>query len=237
MDSDKLKHIIGKNIAVYRKRMGLTQAGLAEKLNYTDKAVSKWERGESMLDAQTLVLLADQFGITVNDLLADPDALPEQTGAYQQAMEKVVEKTLKRKADKRIILGLSSVLVWFVAMLIYVVLSSADVSFSWLAFFYAVPANAIVLLSLRSAWQDFRWNRGLISTIMWGGLLSIYVTLLIFGRISIWRMFLLGVPGQVAILLWFKLFRADKYKETNHGQEDPQSDDPGEEAGDDAGAN
>lgn len=237
MDSDKLKQIIGKNIAAYRKRMGLTQAGLAEKLNYTDKAVSKWERGESMLDAQTLVLLAKQFGVTVNDLLADPDALPEQTGAYQQAMEKVVEKTLKRKADKRIILGLSSILVWFVALLIYVVLSSVNVAYSWLAFFYAVPANAIVLLSLRSAWQDFRWNRGLISTIMWGGLLSIYVTLLILGRVSIWRMFLLGVPGQAAILLWFKLFRTEKNKETKHGQENPQSDDPGEETGNDAGGN
>ena len=237
MDSDKLKKIIGKNIAAYRKRKGLTQAGLAEKLNYTDKAVSKWERGESMLDAQTLVLLANQFGVTVNDLLADPDALPEQTSAYQQAMGKVVEKTLKRKADKRIILSLSSILVWFVALLIYVVLSSADVPYSWLAFFYAVPANAVVLLSLRSAWQDFRWNRGLISTIMWGGLLSVYVTLLIFGKISIWRMFLLGIPGQVAILLWFKLFRTDKYKETNHGQENPQSNDSGTETGNDPGAN
>ena len=237
MDSDKLKRIIGKNIAVYRKRLGLTQAGLAKKLNYTDKAVSKWERGESMLDAQTLVLLANQFGVTVNDLLSDPDALPEQTGAYQHAMEKVVEKTLKRKADKRIILGLSSVLVWFVALLIYVVLSSVDVAYSWLAFFYAVPANAIVLLSLRSAWKDFRWNRALISTIMWGGLLSIYITLLILGSVSIWRMFLLGVPGQIAILLWFKLFRADKYKETDHGQEDPQGDNPYPETGHDAGAN
>lgn len=237
MDSDKLKRIIGKNIAAYRKRMGLTQAGLAEKINYTDKAVSKWERGESMLDAQTLVLLASQFGVTVNDLLADPDVLPEQTGAVQQAMEKMVEKTLKRKADKRIILGLSSVLVWFVALLIYVVLSSVGVAYSWLAFFYAVPANAIVLLSLRSAWQDFRWNRGLISTIMWGGLLSVYVTLLIFSRISIWRMFLLGVPGQIAILLWFKLFRTEKYKETVYGQEGPQSNDPGSETGNDAGGN
>lgn len=236
MDSDKLKRIIGKNIAVHRKRMGLTQAGLAEKLNYTDKAVSKWERGESMLDAQTLVLLAKQFGITVNDLLADPDALPEQTSAYQQAVGKVVEKTLKRKADKRIILGLTTVLVWFVALLIYVVLSSMEVANSWLAFFYAVPANAIVLLSLRSAWQDFRWNRVLISTIMWGGLLSIYVTLLILGRISIWRMFLLGAPGQIAILLWFKLFRTEKFKETEHGQENPQSNDSGEEAGNDTGA-
>ena len=235
MDSDKLKRIIGKNIAAYRKRMGLTQAGLAEKLNYTDKAVSKWERGESMLDAQTLVLLANQFGVTVNDLLSDPDALPEQTGAVQQAMGKVVERTLKRKADKRIILGLSSVLVWFVALLIYVVLSSADVANSWLAFFYAVPADAIVLLSLRSAWRDFRWNRALISTIMWGSVLSVYMTLLILCHVNVWRIFLLGVPGQVAILLWFKLFRTDKYKEIDHGQEDPQSGHSGEETGNDPG--
>ena len=42
MDADKLKLQIGKNIAAYRKLAGLTQAGLAEKINYSDKAVSKW---------------------------------------------------------------------------------------------------------------------------------------------------------------------------------------------------
>ena len=105
MDGEKLKYLIGKNIAAHRKRCGLTQAGLADKLNYSDKAVSKWERGESVPDVLTLVQLAEQFGITVNDLLTDPDALPEETGAVQQAMGKVVEKTLKRKANKNIILG------------------------------------------------------------------------------------------------------------------------------------
>ena len=58
MEDDKLKKQIGANIASYRKRMRLTQAGLAEKLNYSDKAVSKWERGESAPDVQTLVQLA-----------------------------------------------------------------------------------------------------------------------------------------------------------------------------------
>ena len=161
MDTEKLKYIIGKNIAVYRKRCGLTQAGLADKLNYSDKAVSKWERGESTPDIITLAQLAELFGITVNELVQDPDALPEHTGAVQHAMEKVVERTLKRKADKNIILGLSSILVWFVALFLYVVCSGLELENSWLAFFYAIPANAIVLLSLRSAWHDFRWNRGL----------------------------------------------------------------------------
>ena len=159
MDDEKLKKQIGANIAAYRKRSGLTQAGLAEKLNYSDKAVSKWERGESAPDVQTLVQLAELYEITVNDLLVDPDALPEETGAVQRAMEKAVEKTLKRKADKRIILMLSSLVVWFVALLIFVVLSSFDVPKSWIAFIYAIPADAIVRLSLRSAWRDFRWNR------------------------------------------------------------------------------
>lgn len=215
MDDEKLKKQIGANIASYRKRFGMTQVGLAEKLNYSDKAISKWERGESAPDVQTLVQLAELFEVTVNDLLVDPNELPEATGAGQRVMEKAVEKTLKRKADKRIILQLSSVLTWFVALLTFVILSSLDVPKSWLAFFYAIPADAIVLLSLRSAWKDFRWNRVLISAIMWGSVLSIYVTLLVFLNQNLWKLFLLGIPGQAAILLWFRLYRKGSREEQN----------------------
>ena len=218
MEDEKLKYQIGRNIASYRKRAGLTQAGLAERLNYSDKAISKWERGESAPDVLTLVQLSEQFGITVNDLLVDPDALPEETGAVQQAMEQVVEKALKRKADKGTILSLSSILVWFVALFAYVMLSCFELTeaWSWIFFIYAIPANAIVLLSLRSAWHDFRWNQILISIIMWGSILSVYVSLLVFMNWNIWRMFLLGIPGQAAVLLWFRLFRKSK-KEELHG--------------------
>lgn len=215
MDDEKLKLQIGANIAAYRKRLGMTQAGLAEKLNYSDKAVSKWERGESVPDVLTLLQLAKKLGTTVNDLLVDPNELPPQTGAVQQAMGQVVAKTLKRKANKNIILGLSSILVWFVALLLFVVISSIGIEKSWLAFFYAVPANAIVLLSLRSAWKDFRWNQGLISAIMWGGLLSLYMSLLVLADISIPLMFVLGIPGQAAIILWFRLF--NKPEEDGNG--------------------
>ena len=215
MDADKLKNRIGVNISSYRKQIGWTQAKLAEKLNYSDKAVSKWERGESVPDVLILADLAEQMGITVNDLLADPNALPEQTGAVQQVMGLVVEKTLKRKADKNIILGLSSILVWFVALFAYVLLSTLEVPKSWLAFFYAVPADAIVMLSLRSAWRDFRWNRVLISAIMWGSVLSVYMTILILCGFNAWKIFLLGIPGQAAILLWFRMFRKTPGEEKN----------------------
>ena len=219
MDGEKLKLQIGSNIAAHRKRLGLTQAGLAEKLNYSDKAVSKWERGESIPDVLTLMQLAEQFEIRVGDLLEDPNALPEETTPFQQAMGQVSEKALKRKANKNIILGLSSILVWFVAMLIYVVVSSLDIPNSWLAFIYAIPATCIVMLSLRSAWQDFRWNRFLISGIMWGALVALYSTLFILINVNIWRMFLLGIPGQAAIFLWFRLFRHSADEETDNGQE------------------
>ena len=217
MDGEQLKQLIGKNITAHRKRCGLTQAALAEKLNYSDKAVSKWERGESVPDVITLAQLAGQFEISVNDLITDPNALPEQTTKVQQAMGKVVEKTLKRKANKFIILLLSSVLVWFVALLIYVVLASFGFEQGALAFLYAIPANAIVLLSMRSAWRDFRWNKAYISTIVWGVLLSFHITVLVFCQVNLWRVYLLGIPGQVAIFLWFRMFRPVKDEEKSNG--------------------
>ena len=220
MDDEKLKYQIGANIAAYRKQAGLTQAGLAEKLNYSDKAVSKWERGESLPDVLTLMQLANQFDITVNDLLVDPEALPGNPGTLEKAMTQVSEKALKRKANKNVILALSSTLVWFVALFAFVVLSSFDFleKYSCLLFFYAFPANAIVLLSLRSAWHDFRWNKALISAIVWGSLLSIYVTLNAVMGIYFWKIFLLGIPGQIAIFLWFRMFRgSDTKKENTNG--------------------
>lgn len=210
MNDEKLKLQLGANIASYRKRLGLTQLGLAEKLNYSDKAVSKWERGESMPDVLTLVQLAELFEVSVDELLIDPTALPETTGKVEKAMERVVEKTLKRKANKHAILGLASLLVWFVALLLFVVISSLDIPKSWIAFVYAIPADAIVMLSLRSAWRDFRWNQILVSAIVWGGLLSVYMTLYLFFGLNIWKIFLLGIPGQLAIFLWFRMFRPVK---------------------------
>lgn len=207
MDLEKLKYQIGSNIAVQRKQAGLTQAGLAEKLNYSDKAISKWERGESMPDVLTLTQLAEVFDITVNDLLSDPNELPGNPTKLEQAMTQVSEKALKRKANKNVILALSSTLVWFVALFIFVIISSFNLPNSWIAFFYAIPVNAIVLLSLRSAWHDFRWNRVLISLIIWGFLISIYASLVIFLHFNMWRMFLLGIPGEIATTLWFRLFR------------------------------
>lgn len=215
MNDEQLRVKLGGNIAAYRKRFGLTQAGLAEKLNYSDKAVSKWERGESLPDVHTLVQLAELFEVTVNDLLIDPNELPADGGKVQKVMEKAVEKALKRKADKRIIQWLCTTLVWFVALFLFVLISSFEIPGSWVAFIYAIPADAIVILSLKSAWRDFRWNKMLISQMMWGGILSIYISLLVFAGVNLWKLFLLGIPGQVAIILWFRMFYKVRKEDVN----------------------
>lgn len=214
MDDEQVKARIGSNIAFYRKQAGLTQAQLAERLNYSDKAVSKWERGESIPDVLTLMQIAAQFQVTVDALLGDVNALPDNPTTLERAMTQVSEKALKRKANKNIILALSTTLVWFVALFVFVVFSSFDIPYSGLAFFYAIPVNAIVLLSLRSAWHDFRWNKALISGIVWGSLVSVYASIWAFLDFNAWKIFLLGIPGQIAIFLWFRMFK--QVKEEKH---------------------
>lgn len=199
MDGDVLKNQIGSNIALFRRRAGLTQAGLAERLNYSDKAISKWERGESIPDVMTLVQLSELFGVSVNDLVADPKA--PATREPEEAAE-------KPKANKGVILALCSTLVWFVALLLFVIFSSFPslYRFSWLGFFFAVPVNAIVALSLLSAWGNYRFNQLLISILVWGFLIAFHFLGWVVFRYNFWKLFLLGIPGQIAIFLWFRLF-------------------------------
>lgn len=201
MDSEKLKLQIGNNIAAYRKTSGLTQAELAEKLNYSDKAVSKWERGESVPDVITLVQLAELFGIGVGDLVSNGQVTA-------QAQKKSAAP--KKRVNKTVIQCLVSLLVWFVALFVYVVLSSMQIPNTWIGFFYAVPANAIVLLTLRSAWKKYRLNHLLVSLIVWGSLVAFYATMLVFTGYNIWKLFLLGILGQAAVTLWFRMFRTPK---------------------------
>lgn len=202
MDSEHLKNQIGNNIAVARKSCGMTQAELAERLGYSDKAVSKWERSESIPDVLTLVEMSQVFGVRVDALVGDKEPVV-QLGQP------------RRRRVKTGVLILSSLLVWLVAMLADLVLSSIGVSNSWLAFLYAIPANAIVLLSLRSAFGRTNWNLILISIIMWGCLLSLYVSLLVFLDANVWKLAFLGIIGQVAIMMWFRMLL--RPKEENHG--------------------
>ena len=218
MNNEELKLCVGSNIARLRRERGLTQAELAERINYSDKAVSKWERAESLPDVLTLLNLAEQLGTDLNTLtgcapeIPEPEPMPEPAPEPEPEPvpepEPAVKKLARRyTADKTVIQKLSSILVWVVALFLYMVLDAFGVKNLWLLFVVAVPVNAIVLLSLRSAWKLYGWNRILISIIMWGFLLTIYLLLLVVGKVNVWKILPMGLLGQAAILLWFKMFR------------------------------
>ena len=218
MNNEELKSRVGANIARLRKDRGLTQAELAERINYSDKAVSKWERAESLPDVLTLISLAEQLGTDLNTLtglpaapapepIPEPEPLPEVPAQPDPPAKK------RPAADRGVIQKLSSILVWVVALFLYMVLDAFGVKHLWLLFVVAVPANAIVLLSLRSAWKLYGINRLLVSVILWGTLLTVYLLLLVVGKVNVWRILPMGLLGQAAIILWFKMFRSNKEEE------------------------
>ncbi len=184
------KRIIANNITELRKAVPLTQAELAEKLNYSDKAVSKWERGESIPDVLVLKQIADLFGVTV-DYLLEEEHSPSSTS---QSIP------WQKKKNHIIIACLSCALVFLIATMIFVVLGLlTEIPRLWLLFLYCVPICSIVLIVFNSIWGRNVWNYALISVLMWSALASIYLTI---GDKSNWLIFIVGVPGQVIILMW-----------------------------------
>lgn len=216
MNNEELKSRVGANIARLRKDRGLTQAELAERINYSDKAVSKWERAESLPDVLTLISLAEHLGTDLNTLTGlpaapAPEPIPEPVPEVPAQPDPPAKK--RPAADRGVIQKLSSILVWVVALFLYMVLDAFGVKHLWLLFVVAVPANAIVLLSLRSAWKLYGINRLLVSVILWGTLLTVYLLLLVVGKVNVWRILPMGLLGQAAIILWFKMFRSNKEEE------------------------
>jgi transcriptional regulator with XRE-family HTH domain len=194
----ELKPIIAKNIMSLRQAAQMTQGDLAQKLNYSDKAVSKWERAESVPDIMVLKEIADLFGVTVDYLIQ------EHEGVFEA--HNLEEEPQKPRHSRPIITTLSVLLVWFLALFAYVVVDSMPENYTlhWLAFVYAAPISMVVWLVLNSIWFDSKWNYVIISVLMWSGIGSVLLTLHLLD-ISLWTPLLLGVMGQVGIILWSKM--------------------------------
>ncbi len=190
-----LKAIIAKNIADLRREHAITQLELAERLNYSDKAVSKWERGESCPDIATLKDIADMFFVTVDYLL--------QIEHPHEAADRR-EYTHKQKRNRFFISAISCVLVWLIATAVFVNLDLLvdGIQGQWLAFVYAVPVTAVLMLVFNSIWGQPKWNYLIISALMWSVLASVCLTLFQVLELNLWLLFLIGIPGQVIIGLW-----------------------------------
>jgi len=187
-----MKVIIAENIIQLRKQNKLTQAELAERLNYSDKAISKWERGESVPDVEILKKVAEMFGVTVDYLLTE--------NAFE-SIEKF--KISKQDSSNRIaIASLGVCIVWLMATIIYVYGQLNMAQSWWTVFLWAVPASAFVLLVFNRMWGKKKYEIYINTILVWSLLTAVFVQLL---KYNIWLIFLIGIPVQVVIFLWSRI--------------------------------
>ena len=187
-----IKDNIAKNISMLRTERNMTQPELAKRLNYSDKSVSKWENGISTPPIDVLKEIADIFEVTLDDLVRDPDA-----GEYDR-----IYTAKENKSNKIVITLLAIILVWLIVIVMYVYGSVLADENYWQLFVYAVPVSAVVALVFNCLWGKRSYTFILVSVIIWSALASLYLSFLEYNP---WMIFIVGVPVQIATILWSQL--------------------------------
>lgn len=200
MTEEKLRENIAKNIASLRKEKGMTQAELAEALNYSDKSVSKWERGDGIPDILVIHKIAELFGVTLNDIIS----------------EEVVVKKKSRKPNltDRIIIPLLSVgLVFLVFSLVFAVMTIFEFNLprTWLVFVLAIPVACIPLIVFAALWWDLPQRFVCVTALVWSIVLFLGLA---FESEKILSVIITAAIFQVLVILWFIMrYRSKKRKE------------------------
>lgn len=196
-----LRQIIAKNISELRKTNKITQLELAEKLNYSDKAVSKWERGESIPDVSVLVEIADIFSVSLDYLVKENHETIEPTTEEERKLKEAARKVMIK--NRKAITGISIQMVWLVAIIVFIPIALfVNVeNAKWLPFLYAFPVSVIVWLVFNHIWFNRRRNYLIISILMWSILSAVHLNVFMFGG-QLHYIYLLGLPGQLIIILW-----------------------------------
>ncbi|MBR3885669.1 MAG: helix-turn-helix transcriptional regulator [Clostridia bacterium] len=199
---ENLEKVFSKNLIKYRTLMGLKQSELAKKINYSDKSISKWERGEGLPDLKATKSLCDIFGITVDDMLKENDD-----------HKKKITKTIIIKNKKHFITSLlSASIVWLIATVVYVSLLISQVQGNiWLPFIYAIPLSSIVFIVFSSIWGNNLLQFLCISLLLWGTILSITLSTPI---TNIWFICVIGAVCQTMVGMWFALIRLKKKRKS-----------------------
>ena len=174
-----------------RRAKGLTQIELGEKINYSDKTISKWEKGDSCPNVEAVYRLAKFYDVSVDDLLS-ADFKNESAGNAARR---------QRRYSKLIISCLAVIAVWIIATVIFSVSLINATPAPWTVFVSAMPVSAVVVLVFNSMWGNTRYNYLIISILLWTLLASIFLGALEYARI-LWVIFLIGIPIQISIVLW-----------------------------------
>ncbi|MBQ2713544.1 MAG: helix-turn-helix domain-containing protein [Clostridia bacterium] len=181
-----LNYVIAKNITTLRKANNYTQAELAEKLNYSDKSISKWENGESVPSIEVLVSIANLFGVGVDYFVKENTHVP-----------KVLKKPQK---NKMVITLLSLSLVWLVALAVFTLFMVAFKINLWTIFIWAVPACFVVTTVFACLWSPRRRFKYIsISLLIWTMVTAIYIQ---FFTDNLWMLYIVAIPLQIAVVLW-----------------------------------
>lgn len=186
---EDLKFITAANIISLRTKAGMTQAQLAELLNYSDKSVSKWERAEAVPDAYVLKHMAEIFGVSVDYLL------------YSHSDWEPVSKKQKRRYRSEIITLISMAGIWTLALFIFIIGWIFGHMF-WMVFIYAIPISLITLLVFNCVWEDGRRNYYIISTLVASIFLMFYLAFL---KWNPWQLLLLVLPAELIVFLAFRV--------------------------------
>lgn len=188
---DDLKKIIGKNIQFLRKEKNMTQNALALQLNYTPKAISKWERGESIPEIETLIQIASLFNVTVDFLLHEN---------HQRNSQEYLSKEAK---DKNAFFtgALMISIVWMIATIIFVYLIQQHDFVAFQVFMWAIPISfLLVSYYIRKRTRLIRMI--IFSILLWSILISAYIQYIDY---NLYLIFIVGIPAQIALFLWSKI--------------------------------
>ena len=203
-----LKDVISKNLTELRIKAHLTQLQLAEMLNYSDKAVSKWERGEAIPDIRVLLRISEIFGVTLDDIVKDGRVNPR------------IHPKRKISGRRAFITVMSAVLVWFIATglftVFYFIEPTAD--YAYLVFVVAPLPTAIVLNVFSAMWGTHLTNAVASSLIVWSCVLIFHIFVLAFTDFTkIYFLYLVAAVFELLIIFWFtyRWFMANKGKRKN----------------------
>lgn len=184
-----LRQRLAANMAHYRKLNNMTQSELAERIAYSDKSVSKWERAEGVPDIYVLTLLADLFSVSVNDLISENAPLPPPV-------------TVNINKNRVLIFLMLIGLVWLVATVTYTALQifAPSVQWAWYCFILAIPVTCIVAVVFTSLWWGLKFRFIAVSALVWAIAATVY---LIIPLSNLDLIFAIAGVLQVLVILWF----------------------------------
>ena len=201
MQLSELKLIFASNLIRLRTQAGMKQAELGAQLNYSDKSVSKWERGEAIPDAWVLTRLSEIFGVTVDYLLSSHDKWvpPEQEEEAPQY-------------SRGMIFAVAILSVWTMALTVFVVLWWAGIIW-WPVFAVALTASALVYLGLSIYFKRLKNLQYILAALVLSVFILLYVLTLPLG--NNWQLFLIAVPAEVLVFLACNIRRRPRRKKPN----------------------